>query len=139
MRTLFVDAVYWIALLTPKDNLHEQAVSLSRALESDQTRLITTEMVLTEFLNAFAERGAALRRAGAELVFRLRQDANVRIVPQTNGQFEDALELYRNRHDKQWSHTDCASFRVMEEEGITEALSYDRHFEQAGFKALMRS
>ncbi len=139
MRTLFVDAVYWIALLNPRDDLHEQTVLLSRSLESDQTRLITTEMVLTELLNAFAERGATLRRAAAELVFRLRQDVNVRIVPQTNTQFEEALELYRSRHDKEWSHTDCASFRVMEEEGITEALSYDRHFEQAGFKALMRS
>jgi uncharacterized protein len=84
MRTLFVDAVYWIALLSPRDDLHEQTVLLSRSLESDQTRLITTEMVLTELLNAFAEREATLRRAAAELVFRLRQDVNVRIVPQTD-------------------------------------------------------
>jgi uncharacterized protein len=49
---------------------------------------------------------------------------------------DEALQLY---HDKEWSHTDCASFRVMEKEGIGEALTYDRHFEQAGFKALMRS
>jgi predicted nucleic acid-binding protein len=138
MRTLFVDAVYWIALLNPRDDLHEQTVLVSRSLESDQTRLITTEMVLTELLNAFAERGAALRRAAAELVLWLRQGVNVRIVPQTNAQFEKALELYRSRRDKEWSHTDCASFCVMEEEGITEALSYDRHFDQAGFKALMR-
>jgi uncharacterized protein len=139
MRTLFVDAVYWIALLNPRDDLHQQTVSLSRSLESDQIRLITTEIVLTELLNAFAERGAALRHAAAELVLRLRQDVNVRIVPQTNAQFEEALELYRGRPDKEWSHTDCASFCVMDEEGITEALSYDRHFDQAGFKALMRS
>jgi predicted nucleic acid-binding protein len=123
----------------PRDDLHQQTVSLSRSLESDQTRLITTEMVLTELLNAFAERGTVLRRAAAELVLRLRQDVNVRIVPQTDTQFEEALDLYRSRHDKEWSHTDYASFRIMEEEGITEALSYDRHFEQAGFKALMRS
>jgi len=136
MKTVFVDAVYWIALLNPRDNLHEQAVSLGRSL--DQTVLVTTEMVLTELLDAFAERGAALRRAAAELVLRLRQDANTRIVPQTSAQFDQALQLYRRRQDKEWSHTDCASFRVMEEEGITQALSYDRHFEQAGFKALMR-
>jgi predicted nucleic acid-binding protein len=139
MRTLFVDAVYWIGLLNPRDNLHEQTVSLSRSLDLNQICLVTTEMVLTEFLNAFAERGTALRRAAAELVLRLRQDVKTRIVPQTSPQFDEALQLYRSRHDKEWSHTDCASFRVMEQEGITEALSYDRHFEQAGFKALMRS
>jgi uncharacterized protein len=83
MRTLFVDAVYWIALLNPRANLHEQTVFVSRSLELEQTRLLTTEMVLTELLNAFAERGASLRHAAAELVVRLRQDGNTRIIPQT--------------------------------------------------------
>ncbi len=136
MRTLFVDAVYWIALLNPRDGLHEQAVALSRSL--DQTPLVTTEMVLTELLNAFAERGSGSRRAATDLVQRLRQDVNTRIVAQTSAQFEDALQFYRNRQDKEWSHTDCASFRVMENERITEALTYDEHFEQAGFRALLR-
>jgi uncharacterized protein len=72
------------------------------------------------------------------LVQRLRHDENTQIVPQTGTQFDDAVLLYRDRNDKEWSHTDCASFRVMEKEGIAEALTYDRHFEQAGFKALMR-
>ena len=51
-----MDAVYWIAILNPRDALHQKAVSLSRSL--DQALLVTTEMVLTELLNAFAERGA---------------------------------------------------------------------------------
>ena len=137
MRVLFVDAVYWIALLSPRDNLHERAVAMSRSL--DQTLLVTTEMVLTEVLNAFAERGAPFRRTATALVLRLRQDANTRIVPQTSAQFDESFELFRSRPDKQWSHTDCASFCVMEKEGITEVLTYDRHFQQAGFVALMRS
>jgi predicted nucleic acid-binding protein len=131
MRVLFVDAVYWIALLSPRDNLHERAVAMSHSL--DQTRLVTTEMVLTELLNAFSERGAVFRRAATALVLRLRQDSNTRIIPQSSAQFDDSFQLFRSRPDKQWSHTDCASFRVMENEGITEALTYDRRFEQAGF------
>jgi uncharacterized protein len=136
MRTLFVDAVYWIALLNPRDALHQRAVAFSRSL--NRTLLVTTEMVLTELLNAFAERGTVFRRAATQLVQRLRQDANIRIVPQTSAQFDDALELYRSRQDKEWSHTDCASIRVMERENITEALTYDQHFEQAGYKAVLR-
>ena len=137
MRTLFVDAAYWVAMINPQDDLHERAISLSRSL--DDCLFVTTEMVMTEVLNFFAERGRAPRQLAANLVQRLRQDANTRIGAQTSDQFDDALEMYRNRQDKQWSQTDCASFRVMENDHITEALTYDQHFEQAGFRALLRS
>ena len=137
MSTLFADAAYFVATLNPQDDLHDRAISIGRTL--DDCLLVTTEMVLTEVLNFFAERGRAPRQLAANLIQRLRQDANTRIVAQTSAQFDDALELYRNRQDKQWSHTDCASFRAMENDHITEALTYDQHFEQAGFKALLRS
>jgi predicted nucleic acid-binding protein len=45
---------------------------------------------------------------------------------------------YQTRPDKSWSLTDCSSFLIMESEGIEAALTYDRHFEQAGFQALLR-
>ena len=96
--------------------------------------MVTTEIVLTELLNAFAEGGTVFRNAAARLIQRLREDTDTRIVAQTSAQFDDALQLYRDRHDKEWNHTDCASFRVMEKEGIGEAFTYDRHFEQAWFK-----
>jgi len=136
MRTIFADAGYWIALLNPKDDLHDKAVSVSSSL--GWVTLITTEMVLTELLNAFAEQGTKFRNLSAWLVQRLRQDANTRIVAQSSAQFDEALQLYQDRPDKEWGHTDCASFCVMEKESIAEVLTHDHHFEQAGFKALMR-
>jgi predicted nucleic acid-binding protein len=48
------------------------------------------------------------------------------------------LQLYRSRHDKEWSLTDCVSFVVMQDEGISDALTGDKHFEQAGFNALLK-
>jgi predicted nucleic acid-binding protein len=60
------------------------------------------------------------------------------IVPTTDEVFEAGLKLYLNRSDKYWSLTDCISFEVMEREGLTEALTGDHHFEQAGFIALMK-
>jgi hypothetical protein len=47
------------------------------------------------------------------------------------------LDLFAGRSDKNWSLTDCISFVVMQDEGLTEALTGDSHFEQAGFKALL--
>ena len=59
-------------------------------------------------------------------------------MPQTAAQFRVAVERYAERPDQTWSLTDCASFIVMEERGITDALAHDRDFEQAGFTALLR-
>jgi predicted nucleic acid-binding protein len=45
--------------------------------------------------------------------------------------------FYESRPDKAWSLTDCISFVVMNQHGLTEALTGDHHFEQAGFTALL--
>jgi predicted nucleic acid-binding protein len=50
---------------------------------------------------------------------------------------ERALQLYAERADKTWGLVDCASFVVMTEQGMTEAFTTDRHFEQAGFRCLL--
>ena len=52
--------------------------------------------------------------------------------------FDAGVELYVRRPDKAWSLTDCISFVVMREHGMNEALTGDRHFEQAGFIALLK-
>ena len=72
------------------------------------------------------------------MVRELENNPNVEIVAQTDMQFRAAVERYASRGDQRWSLTDCASFLVMEERDITEALAYDRDFEQAGFIALLR-
>lgn len=136
MRSVFADASYWIALLNPRDTLHERAAMASASL--GQARLVTSEMVLTELLNDFGMRNAGLRRIAMQAIQPLRDDRRVAIIPQTSALFHQALGLYAAREDKAWSLTDCASFRIMEGLGITDALTHDRHFEQAGFRALLR-
>jgi predicted nucleic acid-binding protein len=59
-------------------------------------------------------------------------------VPQTSIQFKNALRFYKQRQDKSWGLTDCASILIMQAEGINEALAYDVNFKQAGFTALLR-
>jgi predicted nucleic acid-binding protein len=135
MRRVFADAGYWIALLNPKDGLHPKALEVSTTLE--RSRIVTSEMVLTEVLNAFAGRGEVLRDAACTLVDRIRSNANAEIAPMTSSAFRAALERYRARTDKTWGLTDCTSFLIMEQKGITDALSADRDFQQAGFNALM--
>ena len=102
------------------------------------TTIVTTEMVLTELLNHMSGGGSQARRLTAEAVLQWRAAPNVEVVPQTSVQFKAALKRYLARLDQNWSVVDCASFIVMETRQIQEALAFDRHFEQAGFTALLR-
>jgi predicted nucleic acid-binding protein len=136
LRVVFVDTSFWVALLSPRDDYHDQAQAISGALGS--ARLVTSEMILAEWLNELARRGAALRQAAVSWVRRLQSDPSVEVVPQTSALFEGALALYAARKDKTWSLTDCASFSIMRARGIEEALAFDRHFEQGGFRAVLR-
>jgi len=136
IRRVFADTSYWIALLNPRDELHEKALAVSQGNSFDE--IVTSEMVLTEFLNSFSDRGSRLRQAAAKAVDVLRSNRTVLVRSQVHEQFEAALRKYRDMADKSWSFTDCASFLIMEEEGIHAALTHDKHFAQAGFEALLR-
>ena len=136
MNPLFADTGYWIALLDPNDSLNSKAIELSR-VHSGRT-VITSEMVLTEVLNHFSKHGNFLRQASSSLVNALIQNPSIIIEAQTPERFDQALKLYRKRLDQAWSHTDCASFCIMQQMGIQEALAYDKHFEQAGYRPLLR-
>lgn len=135
MKVVFADTGFWIARLNPRDALHQRATEVAQALGA--IRLLTSEMVLCEFLGyPWPE---PLRSKAVAAVQTIVADPNVEVVPQTSIQFRAAFELYAERPDKSWSLTDCASFNLMRQRGITEALAHDRHFDQAGFVALLRT
>jgi uncharacterized protein len=133
MTRVFADSYFFFALLNPRDAAHAKAVEFCRG---DRRPLITTAWVLTELADGLAT-------TPQRQVFRRLLDdfeaarANL-IVPANVETFEKGVDLFDNRADKQWSLTDCISFVVMGEEGIVEALTGDHHFEQAGFKALLK-
>lgn len=132
---MFADTGYWVALINPRDNLHQRATEVSQQLGA--VRIVTSEMVLTEVLNTFAAWGDYPRNRAATAVLTISQDAAIEVVPQTRRLFNQALQLYLQRPDKGWSLTDCASFTIMNERNITEALTPDHHYIQFGFAALL--
>lgn len=133
MKTVFADTFYYLAVLNPDDAAHERAVRLSEVIEGP---VVTTAWVLTEVADALA---APTQRPGfMSLLTTLRDDPEVTIVPPHEELFEAGIDLYLRRPDKEWSLTDCISFVVMQERGIIEALTGDHHFEQAGFRPLLK-
>jgi predicted nucleic acid-binding protein len=136
MRIVFADTCYWIALLNPRDQLYDKAVSVSRGL--GEARISTTDEVLTELLNYFGARGTFFRTAATRLVERIQLDRTIRVVEQDHAGFTSGYRLYRSRPDKGYSLTDCISMEIMRREAIDEALSNDEHFSQEGFRCLLR-
>ena len=135
MDDVFADACYWIARLNERDSLHDIATLLSDTLGS--RRVVTTELVLTEVLNFFAELGPAKRRAAVTLARELRDGPDVDVVELAAIRFWNAVDFYNSRPDQEWGLVDCTSFQLMQNQDIRQALTNDHHFTQAGFTTLM--
>jgi predicted nucleic acid-binding protein len=136
MRRVYADTFYWIALLNPRDQSHQKAITLSRDLQPFE--IVTTEDVLAEFLNYCGDRGIHLRQAAVFLVRQMLADPTVQVLFQNHKTFMDGLKLYEDRPDKGYSLTDCISMRVMREESLHDILTNDQHFVQEGFHCLFR-
>jgi predicted nucleic acid-binding protein len=134
MNRVFADSFYFFAILNPNDAAHARALAYASAHDGP---IITTAWVLTELADGLAK--TANRHVFAALVARLRADRENIIIPPTEALMARGIELYDSRPDKSWSLTDCISFVVMQDHGITEALTGDHHFEQARFTALLKS
>ena len=137
IHEILSDTCYWIALLKRSDQYHLRAIELNRELRNG-TQIVTSELVLIELLNYFSGHGTLARERAIELESMLRNDVGCTIVGATDDLLARARGLYLRYADKSWSLTDCASFVIMEERNIRDALTYDHHFNQAGFRALMR-
>jgi predicted nucleic acid-binding protein len=133
MTFQFIDTYYLLALVNTKDKSHDAALRHSQGRAAG---LVTTTWILLEFADALA--AVDSRVNAARFIRGFQHEPFVEIVPPTLSQFERALDRYEQRPDKEWSLTDCISFLLMEEREITDALTADRHFQQAGFRALLR-
>jgi predicted nucleic acid-binding protein len=133
MSPVFVDTHFLVAVTRADDGSHEAALAAAEAVKG--RRRVTTDAVLLEFANALCRTDRTL---AARSIDRWRTEPDLKCVPVDSKLFERGMDLYRERDDKEWSLTDCISFVVMKDLKIKAALTADRHFEQAGFEALMR-
>lgn len=131
---ILIDTGFLIALAEPRDALHARASSWLRILSDS---LLLSEFVVLETINALSM--PADRAKGHRLLDYMLAQRRCEFVRSTPELWRAGVNLHKDRLDKFWSLTDCISFSLMRERSITEALSHDQHFEQAGFRALLRS
>ena len=130
---IFIDTAYILALSNRRDQYHEQASKLVSRYKG--YLMVVTDAVLLEVGNALAR---SHRQEAVEVIEQLLASDDVEVVHLTPDLFQRALLMYKTFQDKTWGLVDCISFVVMQDAGITDALTFDRHFVQAGFQALMR-
>jgi len=136
VTALFADTFYWIALADLNDSAHWRALILTS--ERRDRLLVTTDEVLAEYLTFFATAPRSMRRKAISNAQRILEDPGVRVIPQSRESFLSGMSLYAARPDKGYSLIDCVSMQTMRNEGLTDVLTNDRHFEQEGFRALFR-
>ncbi|MBU4225419.1 MAG: PIN domain-containing protein [Chloroflexi bacterium] len=133
---VFLDTAFVLALASPSDQYHEKAKELSHQIKKGGIALLTTRAILIEIGDAMT--GQRRRKAGIIMLESLENDDNLEIFPNSEELYSKAFDHFAARPDKEWGMTDCISFVVMKEYEISEVLTTDVHFQQAGFVALMR-
>jgi len=132
MKHVFADTSFHIALVRPDDENHAGSREFDRRFGG---RYFTSEFVLIELGNWLAD--PRNRSVFFEIVRVLRSDPRTTILPATSEWVARRAALYGQRPDKHWSFIDCISFEMMRDVGVTDALTTDHHFTQAGFHALL--
>ncbi len=134
-RRVLLDTSFLIALENRSDPHYQRAKELDRELFDEDAILVLHWGILLEIGDGYARIG---RRGKAEDLFdRLRSEDRYQVESLTESLLDDGMDLYLSRSDKEWGLTDCLSFALMRAEGISEALTADVHFRQAGFTALL--
>lgn len=129
---IFIDTSYFLALVNGRDKYHQAAKAVASQVVPP---FVTSEAVLFELGNALAR--PPHRMLGIQALHQIRADTSIEIVPIGPDLFTQTVAFYQSRPDKTWGLTDCSSFVIMQRRGLHEALTADKHFEQAGFKRLL--
>ncbi len=130
--SVFVDTSALYAFLVGTEASHSEAVDAFTEALRDGRRLRTSSYVLVE-THALLQ-----RRIGMPAV----RDLQSRLVPLLSVAWvgrdlhEKAIRRLVRSDRRSLSLVDCVSFELMSAEGIRDALTLDRHFAEAGFRAI---
>ena len=128
MKTILVDSSFLLAMVDRDDKHHNEVIAFLKELGI--ATLLVTSHIFDEAMTLIKS------RLGSEIAVRtgqqLRLSTRFRLIHVTEGDDKAAWEIFSHYIDKDWSYTDCSCLAVMRKLGITEVLSFDRHFDQMG-------
>ncbi len=131
MSRIFIDTGFVIALINTNDFYHAKALQLAERFSAYPA--VTTDAVLFEIGNALSR---TAKQQAVDIINYFKESHEISIIFVDSLLFDKGLTQFARYKDKTWGLVDCISFVVMQEQGITEALTFDKHFSQAGFTML---
>jgi predicted nucleic acid-binding protein len=135
---MFADSSGWATLVDRRQPYHVVAAALVKQAHAAGPTITTTNYVLAELTALLNSPLRIPRPRQIQFLTDLRTVSWVDVVPIDSTLEALAWHLWASRPDKEWTLVDCASFVVMQQRGLTEALTTDHHFEQAGFIRLLK-
>jgi len=138
MKKIFADTSGWGHLIDSTQKYHELAANIYRSLPHKVCKIVTTNYIITELVALMTSPLRIQHPIIVEFINSMKNSPHVEVIHIDPVLDEQAWQLLSNRSDKYWSLVDCSSFAVMEKFGITESLTTDHHFEQAGFMRLLK-
>ncbi len=131
---LFVDTAGWVAYFDRTDPLQGQVEAAILQVGRQSRKLVTTTYIITELVALLSlSRYHISRPQLLDYVRRILNDPGTEVIHIDQATFFEAWHLLEARPDKEWSLVDASSFVLMQRHGMSEALTTDHHFEQAGF------
>lgn len=137
MSSLFLDTNFAVALNLRNDQAHVAATRCWDAVLDNRQGIVTTTFVLDEAVTFLNSRGQ--HRLAIAVGNQLLHSPVITIVHIDAPLLDRGWSYFVRHHDKRYSLTDCISFVVMQERGLGQALTFDRHFAQAGFECVPAS
>jgi predicted nucleic acid-binding protein len=134
---VFVDSSGFLALWDASDEHHVRAGRLQEKLRREGRSFVTSDYIVDETATLLLMRHS--HSAAADFLDTIERSEALRLEWIGPERFHAAAALFRRHADKEWSFTDCVSFRLMRELRIQEAFTTDHHFKQAGFAPLLRA
>jgi predicted nucleic acid-binding protein len=135
-NSLFVDTSGWAYLVDRHNPLHRDVSAVYQHVLNQQRLLVTTNYIIAELVPLLASRSRIPRQQIFTFVDALKTAPHIEIIHINAVLDAEAWELLKARVDKEWSLVDASSFVIMDMYGMTEALTTDHHFTQAGFVRL---
>jgi len=138
LRRIFVDTQGWAEVFHSAALHHTQAVDFMQQAQANAWELVTSNLILSELVPLLHSRNFRLLQAQIlDIVTRIRNLPTLTMVVIDAAVDQQAWTLLYTNPQQPWSHVDATSMVLMRQLGITDVLTADHHFTQAGFMALL--